>query len=413
MTDEPQPTRRNTSRIRTIFSIVFGIVAVVGLFASTVAVWANGVLFDSDKVANAAEKAIQQPEAAGSMATYVSDQLFTIVDLEALLEAQLPDTLDPLSGVIVGGAREFVEGQLTELLQKPGVQAVLVGIIRTGHAQLMKVLNGDGLFDGVAVSDGKVTLNMLPLVALGFNQIQKLGLLTDVRLPDLSAGGDPVQQISALEATFGRDLPDTFGQLTVFEGDAAAQASEVVQQAQQMVVLVKRAIALILVVTAVAFVASIFIANRRRKAIVVLGLASAAVMLIARTAINQALARTPNLVINPGARQALASALEDLAGGLVRMVTLLVLLGLIAAAVVLLTGTGPMAQRFRSSAGSAGGSMGSLIASHREVSASIAFGLAVLTIVLFGLTLAPVIAALAFAAGGVVLLIGRKEVGAV
>lgn len=413
MTDEAQPSRRETSRIRTIFSVIFGVVAVVGLFASTVAVWAQGVLFDSDKVASAAEKAIQQPEAAGSMATYVSDQLFTIVDLEALLEAQLPDKLDPLSGVIVSGAREFVEGQLTELLQKPGVQAVLVGIIRTGHAQLMKVLNGDGLFDGVAVNDGKVTLNMLPLVALGFNQIQKLGLLADVRLPDLSAGGDPVKQIASLEDTFGRDLPDSFGQLTVFEGEAAAEASEVVQQAQHMVVLVKRAIALILVITAVAFVASILLANRRRKAILVLGLASAAVMLIARTAINQALARTPNLVINPGARQALASALEDLAGGLVRMVTLLVLIGLIAAAVVLLTGTGPTAQRFRAGAGSAGGSMGSLITAHRDLSATVAFALAVLIIVLFGLSLVPVIAALVAAAAGVVLLAGRRDAGAV
>jgi hypothetical protein len=251
MSDEPQPKARETSRVRTIFAVIFGIIAVVGLFASTVAVWANGILFDSDKVASAAEKAIQQPEAAASMSTYVADQLFTIVDLNALLQEQLPDKLDPLSGVIVGGAREFVEGQLAELLQKPGVQAVLVGIVRTGHAQLMNVLDGDGLFDGVSVSDGKVTLNMLPIVALGFAQIQKLGLLTDVTLPDLSAAGDPTQQIGALEATFGRDLPDGFGQLTVFEGDAVAEASQVVQQAQQVVVLVKRAIVVILVVTVV------------------------------------------------------------------------------------------------------------------------------------------------------------------
>jgi hypothetical protein len=153
MSDEPQPKARETSRVRTIFAVIFGIIAVVGLFASTVAVWANGILFDSDKVASAAEKAIQQPEAAASMSTYVADQLFTIVDLNALLQEQLPDKLDPLSGVIVGGAREFVEGQLAELLQKPGVQAVLVGIVRTGHAQLMNVLDGDGLFDGVSVSD--------------------------------------------------------------------------------------------------------------------------------------------------------------------------------------------------------------------------------------------------------------------
>jgi hypothetical protein len=403
MTDERQPNARETSKIRSIFAVVFGIIAIVGLFASTIAVWAQGVLFDSDKVAAAAESAIQQPEAAQSMATYVTDQVFTIVDLEALLEQQLPGNLDSLSGVIVGGARQFVEGQLADVLQKPAVQQVLVTIVRTAHAQLMKVLNGEGMIDGVSISDGKVTLNLLPLVTLGLNQVQKLGVLTSVSVPTLRAGGDPTAQIAELESAFGRDLPADFGQLTVFKGDAAAQAGEVVQTAQDIVVLVKRAIALILIVTAVAFALTLLVANRRRRAIMVLGLVGAAVMLVARVAINMALVRTPNLIINPGARSALASALQDLAGGLVELVTLLIIIGLAAAAVVLLTGTGAAATRFRSASG------GSILTANREVSATVAFGLAVLAIAVFGLDLVPVIVAAALSAVGVALLLSRKS----
>jgi hypothetical protein len=403
MTDEQQPKARETSKIRTIFAVVFGIIAIVGLFASTIAVWAKGVLFDSDRVAAAAESAIQQPEAAQSMATYVTDQVFTIVDLEALLEQQLPGNLDSLSGVIVGGARQFVEEQLAEVLQKPAVQQVLVTIVRTAHAQLMKVLNGDGMIDGVSIADGKVTLNLLPLVTLGLNQVQKLGVLTSVSVPTLKAGGDPTTQITELESAFGRDLPADFGQLTVFKGDAAAEAGEVVQTAQDIVVLVKRAIALILIVTAVAFALTLLVANRRRRAIMVLGLVGAAVMLVARVAINMALVRTPNLIINPGARSALASALQDLAGGLVELVTLLIIIGLAAAAVVLLTGTGAAATRFRSASG------GSILTANREVSATVAFGLAVLAIAVFGLDLVPVIVAAALSAVGVALLLSRKS----
>jgi hypothetical protein len=403
MTDEPQPKARETSRIRTIFAVVFGIIAIVGLFASTIAVWAKGVLFDSDKVAAAAESAIQQPEAAQSMATYVTDQVFTIVDLEALLEQQLPGNLDSLSGVIVGGARQFVEGQLADVLQKPAVQQVLVTIVRTAHAQLMKVLNGEGMIDGVSISDGKVTLNLLPLVTLGLNQVQKLGVLTSVSVPTLKADGDPTTQITELESAFGRDLPADFGQLTVFKGDAAAEAGEVVQTAQDIVVLVKRAIALILIVTAVAFALTLLVANRRRRAILVLGLAGAAVMLVARVAINMALVRTPNLIINPGARSALASALQDLAGGLVELVTLLIIIGLAAAAVVLLTGTGAAAVRFRSASG------GSILTANREVSATVAFGLAVLAVAVFGLDLVPLIVAAGLSAVGVALLLSRKS----
>jgi predicted membrane protein len=126
-------------------------------------------------------------------------------------------------------------------------------------------------------------------------------------------------------------------------------------------------------------------------------------MLVARVAINMALARTPNLIINPGARSALASALQNLAGGLVELVTLLIIIGLAAAAVVLLTGTGAAATRFRSASG------GSILTANREVSATVAFGLAVLAIAVFGLDLVPVIVAAALSAVGVALLLSRKS----
>jgi hypothetical protein len=52
-----------------------------------------------------------------------------------------------------------------------------------------------------------------------------------------------------------------------------------------------------------------------------------------------------------------------------------------------------------------------VLVANRELSATVAFGLAVLTIVMFGLTLLPILAALVLAAGGVVLLAGRRETG--
>jgi hypothetical protein len=296
---------------------------------------------------------------------------------------------------LVGGAREFVEGQLTEVLQKPAVQRVLVTIIRTAHVQLMKVLNGEGLVDGVSIEGDTVSLNVLPVVTLGLNQVQKLGLLSNLTVPQLKVDGDPAQQIAELEATFGRDLPDDFGQLVVFRGEAAEQASTVVEQAQNMMVLVKRALAAILAITVVCFVLSILVANRHRRAILVLGLASAAVMLIARAVIEQVLARTPDLVVNPGARSALASALDELAGGLVELVTLLLLLGLAAAVAVILTGA-------------AGAGARALLVEHREVGALVAFALATLVIAVFGIDLVSLVAAGALAAAGVVALVGRR-----
>jgi len=390
--------RRETSRIRTIFTVVLGVVAVVGLFASTIAVWAQGVLFNSDKVAKAAERALEQPEAAASMSDYVTDQVFTLVDVSTVVENVLPDQLDGLSGIIASGAHEFVASELRQLLETPKVRAIVVSAIRSAHAQLMRLLDGDGVLEGVSISPEAVTVNLLPIISLGLQQLREAGVGLASTIPALPLGGNPVEQIGLLETAFGHDLPANFGQLTIFKGSAAAQASEIVQQAQDMVVLAKRAIRQIIIVTIVAFIGTLLIANRRRRAVLVLGLASAAVMLIARTAINQLLARTPNLVIDPGARSALQSALTELASSLLRVVTLLLLIGLAAAALVMLTSAGA----------AGGGAFARLLTRNRQVSAAVAFAVSVGVIVLFGLELAPLIVAGVVAAVGVVLMSGRQ-----
>jgi hypothetical protein len=398
--DEAAPAAddpRETSRIRTIFTVVLGVIAVVGLFASTIAVWAQGVLFNSDKVAKAAERALEQPEAAASMSEYVTDQVFTLVDVSTLVENVLPEQLDGLSGMIANGAHEYVASELRQLLETPKVRTILVKAIRSAHARLMRVLEGDGVLEGVSISPDAVTVNLLPIISLGLQQLKEVGVGLASAVPDLPLDGNPVEQIGLLETTFGHSLPSNFGQLTVFKGSAAAQASEIVQQAQSMVVLAKRAIKQIIIITIAAFIGTLLVANRRRRAVLVLGLASAAVMLIARTAINQLLARTPNLVLDPGARSALQSALTELASSLLRVVTLLLLIGLAAAALVMLTSAGA----------AGGGALARLLVRNRQVSAAVAFAVAVGVIVMFGLDVAPLIVAGVIAAVGVVLMSGR------
>ena len=61
------------------------------------------------------------------------------------------------------------------------------------------LLEGDGLADGIDVTDGVVTLNTLPLIGRAIGQVQELGVLTSVELPELTADGDPTEQIAALE----------------------------------------------------------------------------------------------------------------------------------------------------------------------------------------------------------------------
>ena len=391
--DPPAPSRRWT-KPRSVLSVMFGIVAVIGLLTSVVAVWAHSVLFNSDKVAGAVESALEEPEVTIAFATYLTDQVFAVADVEAAVEQVLPDQLDRLGPVIAGGARTIVQNRLEGVLANDTTRALIVAVVERSHEALMRLLEGDGLVDGITVVDGEVTVNVLPLVTRGLQAVQNIGLLDGVVIPELSADGDPAEQAAELEQAFARDLPDGFGQLVVYSSESLADGQEAVARAQQAVVTVKRAIVLIVAITVLAFAASILLAVRRRRAILALLLASSAAMIIARTIVRKIVEDAQTLVVEPGARAAIKATVTTLTEGLRTAVTLTVVVGLILAVVAYLGGSSSSARSIRGATGSARGSLRAAVDSHRDATAIIAFGGAVAVIAVAGFGVAQLVVAL-------------------
>jgi hypothetical protein len=275
---------------------------------------------------------------------------------------------------------------------------MIVSIVRSAHGQLMQLFEG-GSVEGVVISDEEVTLNLLPVVSLGLQQLQELGVMPTLPIPQFKAAGDPAEQIGLLEGIVKRNLPDNFGQLTIFRGDAAAEAGAFVAEGQRALVIAKQAITILLIVTAAAFLIAIGVANRRRRAILALGLASAAVMFLARTLINKALASAPDAVLDPGARTALDTALRELSRGLLELATLLVIVGLAVAALMVVTG-----------AGAAGGSaLGRALGEHRQVVGVAVLAAAVAVLGIFGIDVASMIAAAVIASVGAAMFVAKPR----
>jgi hypothetical protein len=386
-TPAPTPSDpKNRSVLRTIFALIFGVIAIVSLFVSTLAVWGQATLYDSDRVADVAAEALAAPGATEAIAVYLTDQLVEAVDLEDRLDNLLPDQLEVLTPVITGGARTFVQTRLDNVLQTPEVQKVLVEVVRRAHERFIDILESDGISGGFSIKDDTVSFNLLPLITLGLEKIQEVGILEKLEVPQFTADGDPTEQIAQLEARLDRDLPDDFGQLVVFKGDAVASASKTLQTAQDVMVLAKRGTTAVVILTVVALGLSILLAHRRRRVAVALGLAAAAIMLIARQVLDRVVAETPNLVTNPGARSALGTAVQNLTGSLVDVITFLLVIGLVAAAIVYLTGEGRVASKLRELPREAKGGAG-LVA-------------AVLVIAVFGFTVLPIIVAILLATYG-------------
>jgi hypothetical protein len=396
MTDTPRPRHR----ARSTFSVIFGVLGVLGVLVSVIAVWAHQVLFDSETVSAAVEQTLLEPEVTDALAAFLTDQVLTAVDVEQLVEDKVPDELAPLSPVLVGGVRTVVDEALSRVLAEETTRDIIVAATERAHEAVMQVLEGGRLSDGLTVDGDQVSLNLLPIVSRGLEALQDAGLLTRVDLPTLSPGGDPADQIAQLEEAIGRDLPDDFGQMVVYESEKIAEAEAAVSRAQQALVLFRRSLLVIIALTIGSLIASVALSVRRRRTLVAVALGVVAAMGIGRAIVRTVVERAPELAVKPGSRAAIRSMVETFASGLQSLVTAALIAGLIVAAITYLTGSSRSAVALRSRASSTGASVRSVVMDHRDAVAIGAFALAVLVIAFFGLSAIPLLVASLLAVGG-------------
>ena len=320
-------------KVRGAIAIVLGALAIVALIATTVAVWARAIVFDSDKVANIVGDALAEPEVEAALADYVTEQVFSAVDVDAVVSEVLPDDLDRLEPVIVAGVQTAVDRGVTRALASPEVQEIITRIVERAHSRAMDLLQGDGLSGAISAVDGEVTVNLLPLIGRGLTRLQELGLFDDLEIPDLSADGDPDEQIADLEQATGRDLPDDFGQLVVYQSDQLAERQASLESAQQTVALAKRAVWVLVIVTTVLLAATVLVARNRWRAALWLGLGGVVAMVITRSVVHRVVEEAPEIAAEPGGRAAISAIVDGASTSLLRLAGLILI---VAAAVAVL-----------------------------------------------------------------------------
>ena len=94
--DREQPVEATTTRPGPSAAsppVGLGVLAIVVLIPTTIAVWAQATVFDSEKVASIVGDALAEPEVSAALADYVAEQVFAAVDVEAVVSEVLPDQL--------------------------------------------------------------------------------------------------------------------------------------------------------------------------------------------------------------------------------------------------------------------------------------------------------------------------------
>ena len=379
--------------VRAVAAAILGVIAVVGLLASVVGLWARDTVFDETEVSAAVEAAIEEPGVTDALATRLAGNVMTAVDLETRLNSILPPALQPITPAIVGGTTRLLEERLTNRLADPDTRDLLVNTFERSYGAFLDVMEGEGLVDGVTVADGEVTVNFLPVIADGLQLLQNVGLLDDATIPELDRQGDPTAQIADLEAGLGRDLPDDFGQIVVYRSDSLAAKGETLQRAQQGLVLIKRAFVLILIVTVVAVVGTLLVARNRMRAAFALLLGATATFVLVRALAKKVLDDIPSVARTAAGQAALAAATSSLADSLVKALGVLAVLFLVGALVVYVL-DGNSALRRRAAARSGSPTLSAAVASYRVPIAFVAAAGALLVITIGGFSVLSLIVAL-------------------
>lgn len=160
--DPPEARHRIKIRILVVAASVFAFLAI---FTS----WVDRQLLDNDQWVQTSGELLEDEVISNAVADYAVEQLYANVNVAKLLEQRLPEDIKPLAGPVSGGVRTFAQTAAERGLRTDRAQNLWKDANRVAHAQLVAILEDDS--EAISTSDGKVVLDLRPLVAQIAGQI--------------------------------------------------------------------------------------------------------------------------------------------------------------------------------------------------------------------------------------------------
>jgi hypothetical protein len=207
------------------------VAAAVLTFLWALASWADRQLLDTDEWTKTSSEMLESPEIRDALATYMIDELYANVDVEAELRAALPPETQGLAGPAAGGLREFAQRAAERALAGPRFQALWEELNRAAHQRFVAIVEGKST-DTVSTTGGEVTIQLAPLVERVGERIGLSGL--------------------------AEKLPPDAGELVVLKSDQLETAQDIADLLQKFVI-----IALVLGVGCYAL--AIYLSHGRRR----------------------------------------------------------------------------------------------------------------------------------------------------
>lgn len=331
-----QPRRRVRRTVAAILAFATALLLVLSVVAS----WTSNTALDTQKFVSRVGPVIDQPAVQSAVATELSQQLVSVLDVQARLTPVLPPNLAFLAGPLASGVDDVVNKAVVRVVGSPAFRKVWYAALTLSHEQVVKLLTGKD--SNIQIVQGKVVVDLSGVIALVLQNLQAqlptiFGTAVSLQVPD----NLPVDQIRALVERFlGVQLPPTFAELPVMDATALDNARTGVR-------VVNLSVLLVLVITLVVFVLALVASTNRRRTLLQIGLwtagITALIFFVARGVSSATLAGISDDTLRP----AVTAAVRELFSTLRGFAALLFWLGLALALVMYLAGPGRLPVRLR------------------------------------------------------------------
>jgi hypothetical protein len=363
---EHTEARQSRHRIRRSLTPLVVALAILVFAVAVPGAWARRTVLNTDRYVEIVGPLAQDPAVQEALTDRTTARIMELLDIEPLILDVFPERAAVLAGPLENAIEGFVRDQVQRVYQSDAFATFWTEANRFVHSRVLLVLDGEG--EEISVVEGKVLLNLLPLVNLALVQIEAVadGLFgRDVDIPEIEPGDIPAEAISRLEAAFGRDLPDDFGQIVVYDSEELGAIQESVRLFERLVFV---AVILMLLLVALA----LWLSRRRRRTLVQLMAGFAIVLVIER---RLAIAATEEVLarMRPEGRAAGRAFTDRLVDSLFSYTGWLLAIALVVLVVALITGPYPWAVATRRWATDLGRGIGGTVTAERQGSPVVAW----------------------------------------
>ena len=233
--ETPPPAEPTSAQGRGRSIAVWAVLVVAGLLLllTSYAVWVNRVALNTQVFTDTSTDLLDDDAIRSAVATRAVDELFDNVDVQAEVEAQLPEDFKSLSGPATAGLRQASYEIVDRALEQPALQTLFAISLEESHKTLVEILEGGG--SRVSTDGGEVTLDLREIIREASDRI---GI------------GEQVAD----------KIPADAGQIVILRSDQLDTAQDAFQ-------LLKTLAWVLPLLTLVAFGFAVWLAGERRRAV--------------------------------------------------------------------------------------------------------------------------------------------------